>query len=160
MCTQHKDSVLLRIRLRTSDLDDLCSHMYMYFLSSLNTCTVYFTLQVCLAFNKKYSYIGVAASPKCFCDDALPGGVGHDEADCTVPCPDDNTQMCGDTDKYSVYSVYPIAAGKFRYASDSEIWVVFGRSSILVWQAKCQIDRFCLLYLMSCCDNYFLFFTQ
>ena len=67
------------------------------------------TLQSCVktCAGLGYTIAGAEYGVQCFCDNAIyNGGVkATNQADCNVPCPGDNTEMCGAGNRMTLYSI-------------------------------------------------------
>ena len=84
------------------------------------------TLASCAAICSGYSYFGVEFGIQCFCGTTLdPSGVKSPETDCTIRCPGDDSLICGDANRLTVYKKTAVpdapsnlaTVGAFKYQS-------------------------------------------
>jgi hypothetical protein len=65
------------------------------------------TIEMCVAYcaGLGYSIAGTQFGTQCFCDnEIIDGGTQAPETDCSTPCAGDNTEICGNGNRNSVYS--------------------------------------------------------
>ncbi len=71
------------------------------------------TVQSCisLCYQHGYSIAGLKFQNQCFCDDAIYNGgtPAPSQSDCNLPCPGNATEVCGGTNRISIYSYEPMA---------------------------------------------------
>lgn len=66
------------------------------------------TLTACAAICADYTYFGVEFGTQCFCSMTLDAsGVKSPEAECALPCGGDESLLCGDANRLSVYQKAP-----------------------------------------------------
>ena len=53
-----------------------------------------------------YLYFGVQAGKECFCGKTLAHKDKKDEFECNVPCPGDNSKICGGNWRQSLYQIH------------------------------------------------------
>jgi hypothetical protein len=84
------------------------------------------TLASCASICAGYAYFGVEYGIQCFCGTELDASTTKSpETECTMPCPGDNSLICGDANRLTVYKKKatpaapssPAAAGSFKYQS-------------------------------------------
>jgi len=65
------------------------------------------TIETCIAWcsGQGYTVVGLQYGTQCFCDNEIvAGGTQAPESDCSDPCGGDNTEICGNGNRNSVYS--------------------------------------------------------
>lgn len=65
------------------------------------------TIEICVAYcaGQGFSIAGTQFGTQCFCDNEIvDGGTQAPESDCSMPCAGDNTEICGNGNRNSVYS--------------------------------------------------------
>jgi hypothetical protein len=84
------------------------------------------TLEMCAATCSSYAWFGVEYSKECYCGTELPSSsVQKPQSDCTMPCGGNHDEVCGNTNRLSVYhnpavtggSSPPASVGDFQYKS-------------------------------------------
>src|SRR5277367_825121 len=77
--------------------------------------------------NKGYSIAGTQSGSQCFCGNTLTSTtLVIDENACATSCTGDNTQVCGDNQKLSVYATYNVSGTTFNRTSIRSNWEEVG----------------------------------
>ena len=120
------------------------------------------TLASCSTICAGYTYFGVEYGIQCFCGTELdPSGVKSPETDCAMKCPGDDSLICGDASRLTVYkketapaaASNPATVGDFKYQS---CWTdaVGGRSLADTVEASSDMTvEMCAAF----CDGYAFF---
>ncbi|KAI4121620.1 MAG: hypothetical protein LQ338_006265 [Usnochroma carphineum] len=91
-------------------------------LAATSTVSGAMTVEICAAFCKGYTYMGVEYSSECYCDNTIgPGGVPVTDGGCSMTCAGAPSEFCGGPNRLNFYKSSPSASGSSTTTSQTSI---------------------------------------